>query len=115
MAWSYGARADKVRLPGCQHAGPCNNCLRYALVWRERSCTRCGSHANSPSTCSVPTPRTPTSTPDPPSLARLCRRPHRPRGYRRPMLQPSGRPGPKVRPLASAGNGSAHRGVNGQA
>ncbi|MEU7802663.1 hypothetical protein AB0B10_25725 [Micromonospora arborensis] len=36
MAWSFGARADRVRLPGCRHAGPCNNCLRYALVWREK-------------------------------------------------------------------------------
>lgn len=35
LAWSYTARADKVKLPGCEHDGPCNNCLRYALQWRE--------------------------------------------------------------------------------
>ncbi|MFE3196887.1 hypothetical protein [Embleya sp. NPDC059237] len=31
-AWSKGAR---LRLPDCTHPGPCNNCIRYALAWRE--------------------------------------------------------------------------------
>jgi len=35
MAWSFGARWNKVRLPQCEHPGMCNNCLAYALVWRE--------------------------------------------------------------------------------
>jgi hypothetical protein len=34
LAWSYGARKRKVRLPGCEHA-TCANCLRWALRWRE--------------------------------------------------------------------------------
>lgn len=33
MAWSIGARW-KDPLPGCKHKH-CNNCLRYALAWRE--------------------------------------------------------------------------------
>ncbi|CAL9677543.1 hypothetical protein SUDANB95_07868 (plasmid) [Actinosynnema sp. ALI-1.44] len=37
LAWSYTARASKIRLPGCEHRGPCNNCLRYALKWREET------------------------------------------------------------------------------
>lgn len=37
MAWSRTARADKVRLPGCEHrAIYCNNCLRWALRWRDK-------------------------------------------------------------------------------
>ncbi|MBQ1048482.1 hypothetical protein KBX50_08395 [Micromonospora sp. C51] len=37
MAWSRVARSDRddIRLPGCEHKGNCNNCLRWALVWRE--------------------------------------------------------------------------------
>lgn len=35
MAWSYAARVESARLPECRHAGPCNNCLAYALRWRE--------------------------------------------------------------------------------
>lgn len=35
LAWSFNARAAKVRLPGCTHAR-CNNCLKFALLWRER-------------------------------------------------------------------------------
>lgn len=36
MAWSYAARRSRTRLPDCQHRGDCRNCLRYALIWRER-------------------------------------------------------------------------------
>jgi hypothetical protein len=35
LAWSFDARRLKGPLPGCTHA-KCNNCLRYALAWRER-------------------------------------------------------------------------------
>lgn len=35
LAWSQQARVTSMRLPGCQHAGPCNNCPRWALGWRE--------------------------------------------------------------------------------
>ncbi len=35
MAWSDQARRTRLRLPGCQHAGICNNCPRWALTWRE--------------------------------------------------------------------------------
>ena len=35
MAWSQQARVTNLRLPGCRHAGPCNNCARWALSWRE--------------------------------------------------------------------------------
>lgn len=34
MAWSFGARRQKIRLPFCSHQ-VCNNCLRYALYWRQ--------------------------------------------------------------------------------
>lgn len=33
MAWSFAARARKVRLPGCPH-GNCSNCYKYAMEWR---------------------------------------------------------------------------------
>lgn len=36
LAWSFGARRRRRRLPGCMHPGPCNNCLTYALAWREQ-------------------------------------------------------------------------------
>ena len=36
LAWSYEARVTERRLPGCRHAGPCNNCPRWAMHWRER-------------------------------------------------------------------------------
>lgn len=40
MAWSYAARMENIRLPdtawgACTHSGICNNCLRWALTWRE--------------------------------------------------------------------------------
>src|SRR5690606_9297298 len=34
MAWSYDARR-RPPLPGCRHKN-CANCLRYAMLWRER-------------------------------------------------------------------------------
>lgn len=37
MSWSYGARRSPP-LPGCTH-NSCNNCVRYALRWRERVLT----------------------------------------------------------------------------
>ncbi|XTZ13889.1 DUF7221 family queuine tRNA-ribosyltransferase-like protein [Micromonospora echinospora] len=37
LAWSAGARWDKVRLPGCEHRGYCNNCRRWALQWRSET------------------------------------------------------------------------------
>ena len=40
LAWSFGARRRQVRLDGCSHPGPCNNCLAYALVWREEVLAR---------------------------------------------------------------------------
>lgn len=43
MAWSFTARRERIRLPGCQHK-TCTNCLRYALVWRDeviKSAERC--------------------------------------------------------------------------
>jgi hypothetical protein len=33
MAWSFAARRGAIRLPGCEHRGRCNNCLRFALRW----------------------------------------------------------------------------------
>jgi hypothetical protein len=36
LAWSYHARRNKVRLPLCSGHANCANCLRYALLWRER-------------------------------------------------------------------------------
>jgi hypothetical protein len=33
MAWSFQARRQRLRLPGCAHR-TCSNCLRYALRWR---------------------------------------------------------------------------------
>jgi hypothetical protein len=35
LAWSFAARKGP-HLPGCRHAR-CNNCLTYALRWRERT------------------------------------------------------------------------------
>lgn len=35
LAWSQQARVTEVRLPSCRHSGPCNNCARWALRWRE--------------------------------------------------------------------------------
>jgi hypothetical protein len=34
LAWSFQARVQKKRLPGCTHQD-CRNCLRWALAWRE--------------------------------------------------------------------------------
>jgi len=36
LAWSYTARRDE-RMVGCTHSGKCNNCMRYALAWREET------------------------------------------------------------------------------
>lgn len=33
LAWSATARWSGIRLPGCTHRGPCNNCPRYARQW----------------------------------------------------------------------------------
>lgn len=33
LAWSATARRSGIRLPGCVHRGPCNNCPRYARQW----------------------------------------------------------------------------------
>ena len=36
LAWSQQARVTNLRLPGCRHGGRCcNNCPRWALMWRE--------------------------------------------------------------------------------
>ncbi len=35
LAWSYAARAEKIRLPGHPHA-TCSNCIDFALQWREK-------------------------------------------------------------------------------
>ena len=35
MAWSYEARRQKRRLPGCRHSN-CANCWRYASEWRQK-------------------------------------------------------------------------------
>jgi hypothetical protein len=34
LAWSFAARRQRIRLPGCNHA-TCANCHVYALRWRE--------------------------------------------------------------------------------
>lgn len=39
LAWSYGARRAKTRLPGCKHRGACGNCMAYALSWRDKVLT----------------------------------------------------------------------------
>jgi hypothetical protein len=36
MAWSYAARRRRLKLPDCQHRGPCGDCLTWALMWRQR-------------------------------------------------------------------------------
>lgn len=33
LAWSFAARKRRLRMEGCEHAA-CNNCLRWALLWR---------------------------------------------------------------------------------
>jgi hypothetical protein len=38
MAWSFRARRSH-RLPGCEHRGPCANCRRFAMRWRDEVCT----------------------------------------------------------------------------
>lgn len=35
LAWSFAARSQRVRLPGCGHA-TCGNCFDFAMQWRER-------------------------------------------------------------------------------
>lgn len=40
FAWSYQARRDNERLPGCLHRGRCAHCLTYALQWRDRVLSR---------------------------------------------------------------------------
>lgn len=42
LAWSLAARKES-RLPGCDHPGPCQNCPRYALLWRERLLEQLGA------------------------------------------------------------------------
>ena len=41
LAWSYGARPWRGqpgrRGEGCTHPGPCNNCLTWALQWRDET------------------------------------------------------------------------------
>lgn len=37
LAWSRAARYDRIKLAGCEHRGPCQNCMRYALLWREQT------------------------------------------------------------------------------
>lgn len=37
LAWSRAARYDRIKLAGCEHRGPCQNCMRYALQWREQT------------------------------------------------------------------------------
>lgn len=50
LAWSDQARRTELRLPGCRHEGPCNNCPRWALTWRERVITAIhGSQIHIPS------------------------------------------------------------------
>lgn len=39
LAWSLESRITNMRLPGCRHPGPCNNCPRWALTWREKVMT----------------------------------------------------------------------------
>jgi hypothetical protein len=44
LAWSYAARRSPP-MGGCAHSGPCANCLRFALRWREETLAphrRCG-------------------------------------------------------------------------
>jgi hypothetical protein len=37
LAWSFGARKSKLKLPGCTHrAQTCAHCLRYSHLWREQ-------------------------------------------------------------------------------
>jgi hypothetical protein len=36
MAWSFEARRQPVLLPGCTSHINCANCLRWALLWRDR-------------------------------------------------------------------------------
>jgi len=36
QAWSRRARLENIHLDGCVHPGPCNNCRRYALAWRDQ-------------------------------------------------------------------------------
>lgn len=43
MAWSAGARRE-LPLPGCVGHKKCNNCMKYALQWRE-SIIECISHS----------------------------------------------------------------------
>lgn len=37
LSWSRTARYGRIKLPECQHRGPCNNCLRYAMQWRDQT------------------------------------------------------------------------------
>lgn len=36
MAWSFNARYQKILLDGCVGHINCANCLKYALIWREK-------------------------------------------------------------------------------
>jgi hypothetical protein len=39
MAWSFTARREKIKLPECSHT-TCTNCMKFALLWRERLLAR---------------------------------------------------------------------------
>ena len=43
MAWSYRARYRPVKLPGCRHKS-CQNCPRYARIWRRQLLSTLGKH-----------------------------------------------------------------------
>lgn len=49
MAWSFRARKERIKLPGCTHR-VCTNCLPYALQWRERILTGIGQKRQSVAT-----------------------------------------------------------------
>jgi len=49
MAWSLQARFEGLRLDGCAHRGPCNNCAAWAHHWRDRvTATFANSHLRQP-------------------------------------------------------------------
>jgi hypothetical protein len=47
LAWSYHARRNKIRLPGCDGHANCANCLPYAMQWRERRLAELEHHPGS--------------------------------------------------------------------
>ncbi len=62
LAWSATATEgrDNIRLPECEqeraHLGPCNNCMRWALRWREKvfDTLRSGGQPSHPGNSSTP-------------------------------------------------------------